>query len=104
MMKAAAEWQTLDDGRTLRSRLNGSSSGTVLPEPKMGPVVVVIPQEFRDQPAEMVLVQSDHVVQKAASEGAVHPLHRSVLPGRTKSGDLPLDPEGGQERFLAGED
>jgi hypothetical protein len=52
----------------------------------------------------MVLVQSDHVVQMAASEGTVHPLQDSVLPGRTKSGDLPLDPQGCQERFKAGED
>lgn len=81
MVKAATTGQGLEDSRLLRPRFDGPPARTVLSEPKMGSVVVVVAQEILQQPAKVLLASRDDVVQEAGPKGSVPPFDGPILPG-----------------------
>jgi hypothetical protein len=70
-----------------------STTGCVLPEAKMSPVLVVVEQIQRHQPFEMPLIQEDYVVQQVAPATSHPALRNPVCQGLRKAvrvGWLPI--------------
>src|ERR1035437_7407017 len=62
------------------------TSGSVLPESEMSPVLVVVTDVLIQQPSQMFLIQHDHMIQEIATYTAHPALGNSVLPRTAECG------------------
>jgi len=75
-----------------RGRVYFSGPGRVVVKRLMGPHRVVVGDVAMQEPAKMSLAQNHEVIQALAADGADHPLHERVLPGRSGGGRHLPDP------------
>ena len=69
------------DGRGHATRPAG-----ILAEGKMRSVIMVVVEELSQQPAKMLLVQNDHVIEQLAPASTDPALRDAVLPGAAEAG------------------
>jgi len=73
MMKSAHLGEC--DDSPIRSRLDCAGFGSILCQGEMSPRAVVVAGMARDDPADLPLVESDHVIQALTTQG---PTNRSA--------------------------
>src|ERR1039458_6583557 len=69
----------------MRCRCN-STTGSVLPESEMSPVLVVITDVLIQQPSQVPLIENDHVIEQVPPHTANPALGNSVLPRTAECG------------------
>jgi hypothetical protein len=81
MVEAADAAMGLDIGDTRRAQFHGTRHRRILLDPKMRPVRVVVREVLAEQPAQMLVVENDGVIEQVAPHRSHEALGYSVLPG-----------------------
>src|SRR5262245_62571747 len=80
------------DHRSQIRRLLGSRLGRVLRERYMGSGSMIILAVAFQNPAEMIFIDHDHMVEALSPEASNHPLNERILPGTPGRRDHFFDP------------
>ena len=91
MMMQPAEVRDLDD-RAVRRRLRRPRDGRILVERQVGSPPVVVDEVVLEVATQRALVPHDDVVEVLVTDGADHPFHEWILPGRPTGGEDLLGP------------
>jgi hypothetical protein len=67
-----------------RSRLDSPRLRSILRQGEMGSGTVIVTGITRNDPANLPLVKSNHVIQALAAQGPQKPLRRPILPRRAR--------------------
>ena len=78
MVESAHLWEC--DDSPIRSRLDAPGLGSILRKGQMGSRTILVAGTVRDDPVDLPLVESDHVIQALAARGPHEPLHIGILP------------------------
>jgi hypothetical protein len=91
VMQAAEPWPR--DDTTMSSRAPPAAR-SVLAERQMGSVIVVVADVFGEEPFQVALIESDHMVQEVLPTASDPALRNSVLPRTLKRGSDRTDLHG----------
>jgi hypothetical protein len=91
MMQTAKARHRDNFTRERRLLCRRSAVGSLLRQPEMCSVVVVVPDVIGHQSLEMMFVEHNHMVEQIAATAANEALGHAILPGTSVAGPLGLD-------------